>query len=97
MANKQEVYKCALCGIVVEVVHAGKGKNALLRSADVSQEENGTDAAREKHVPVIERNEKSLEVRVGRASRIQWTKVIISNGSSSSTAIGRQALLEPRR
>ena len=49
-----EVYKCALCGNIVEVVHAGGGELVCCGQAMGQLTENTVDAAKEKHVPVIE-------------------------------------------
>ena len=57
MANKLEIYKCDNCGIIVEVLHDGAG--ALLCCGEQMKlyKENTTDAAKEKHVPVLEKIE----------------------------------------
>lgn len=56
MAKLLEVYKCNLCGNIVEVIHAGDGALACCGEDMVLLTENTVDAAKEKHVPVIEKS-----------------------------------------
>ena len=53
MTKVNEVYKCALCGNIVEVLHAGAGELVCCGQAMGLMSENTVDAAKEKHVPVI--------------------------------------------
>jgi len=50
-----EIYKCSVCGNMVEVIHVGGGVLVCCGKEMILQEENTTDGAVEKHVPVIER------------------------------------------
>ena len=52
MTKKNEVYKCALCGNIVEVLHVGAGELVCCGQAMDLMSENTVDAAKEKHVPV---------------------------------------------
>ena len=54
MAKVLEVYKCEICGNIVEMLHAGVGELVCCGEPMKLYEENTTDAAVEKHVPVIE-------------------------------------------
>ncbi|HPD16216.1 MAG TPA: desulfoferrodoxin [Planctomycetota bacterium] len=65
MARQLEVYKCALCGNIVEVLHGGDGELVCCGEPMKLFKENTVDAAREKHVPVIERVEGGIKVKVG--------------------------------
>ncbi len=53
MAEQLEIYKCELCGNIVEVLHAGAGELVCCGQAMGLMSENTVDAAKEKHVPVI--------------------------------------------
>lgn len=83
MANRLEVYKCDICGNIVEVMHGGAGA-LVCCSADMKQmTENTVDAAVEKHVPVIELGSDSITVKVGsvahpmeEAHYIEWVELI---------------------
>lgn len=65
MAKRLEVYKCDRCGNVIEVVCGGPGEMSCCGQAMKHLDENTVDAAREKHVPVINRTAAGLEVTVG--------------------------------
>lgn len=83
MANQNEVYKCDLCGNIVEVMHGGPG--ALICCGQKMQHlvENTVDAAKEKHVPVIEVGADSITVKVGSVAHpmedahyIEWIELV---------------------
>lgn len=50
----KQIYKCSICGNIVEVLHIGAGQLVCCGMPMHLQEENTTDAATEKHVPVID-------------------------------------------
>jgi superoxide reductase len=60
-----QVFKCALCGNIVEVVHVGGGQLVCCGQPMNLLEENTTEAAKEKHVPVVEAAADRVTVRVG--------------------------------
>ncbi|NLG19225.1 MAG: desulfoferrodoxin [Fibrobacter sp.] len=65
MVVKRNVYKCSGCGAVVESLWNG---NETLFCCGKEMKElvlNTTDGAKEKHIPVIERNGKVVKVKVG--------------------------------
>ena len=53
MSQRNEIYKCNVCGNIIEVVHAGDGELVCCGQPMVLMSENTVDAAKEKHVPVI--------------------------------------------
>ncbi|PID72153.1 MAG: desulfoferrodoxin [Desulfobulbus propionicus] len=65
MTKKNEVYKCALCGNMVEVLHVGAGELVCCGQGMDLLAENTVDAAQEKHVPVIEKVGNGYKVVVG--------------------------------
>ena len=66
MATKKlEVYKCLICGNMVEVIHQGEGELVCCGQAMKLLAENSVDAAKEKHVPVVEKIEGGYKVTVG--------------------------------
>ena len=65
MAAQLEVYKCNLCGNIVEVLHGGEGELVCCGEPMAKLTENTTDAAKEKHVPVIEKSDGGYKVSVG--------------------------------
>ncbi len=65
MAERLEVYKCDLCGNIVEVLHGGGGELVCCGQPMKLFTENTVDAAKEKHVPVIEKVDGGYKVKVG--------------------------------
>ena len=65
MAQRLQVYKCDTCGNIVEVLHGGQGELVCCGKPMKLMEENTVDAAKEKHVPVIEKTPDGLKVKVG--------------------------------
>ena len=83
MAEKLQVYKCNLCGNIVEVLHGGDGELVCCGKPMQLMKENTTDAAKEKHVPVIEKVEGGVKVKVGSVAHpmeekhyIEWIELI---------------------
>lgn len=77
--EKLSVYKCAKCGNIVEVMHAGGGTLSCCGEPMKQLKENTTDAATEKHVPVFGDG----KVKVGSVAHpmvedhyIEWVEVI---------------------
>lgn len=83
MTKINEIYKCAVCGNIVEVVHAGAGELVCCGEPMKLQVPGTTDGAAEKHVPVIEKIEGGYRVKVGsvahpmiNAHYIEWVELI---------------------
>jgi superoxide reductase len=88
MTQHLEIYKCELCGNIVEVVHASDGELVCCEQPMTRMTENTVDAAREKHVPVIEKTASGIRVKVGDVAHpmedkhfIEWIE-IIADGKS---------------
>ena len=62
-----QVYKCSVCGNIVEVIHVGGGELVCCGKPMILLEENTVDAAQEKHVPFVEKTEQGVKVKVGEA------------------------------
>jgi superoxide reductase len=65
MAEQLQVYKCDLCGNIVEVLHGGGGELVCCGQPMKLFKENTVDAAKEKHVPVVEKTADGFKVKVG--------------------------------
>ena len=65
MTKKNEIYKCPLCGNIVEVVHTGAGELVCCGQPMDLVTENTVDDALEKHVPVVEKTGDGFKVTVG--------------------------------
>jgi superoxide reductase len=83
MAAKLEIYKCMICGNIVEVTHGGDGELVCCGEPMKKMAENTTDAAREKHVPVIDKIDGGYTVKIGSAAHpmtdehyIEWIELL---------------------
>ena len=83
MAEKLQIYKCDKCGNIVEVLHGGKGELVCCDQPMKLFVENTVDAAKEKHVPVVEKTADGFMVKVGEVAHpmeekhyIEWIEVI---------------------
>jgi len=65
MAKKLEIYKCMVCGNIVEVLHVGDGELVCCGQPMENLAEKTADQGKEKHVPVIEKISGGYKVRVG--------------------------------
>ena len=65
MTERSQVYKCERCGNITEVVHNGNGELVCCGVAMSLLNENTTDAATEKHIPVLEKTDSGISVQVG--------------------------------
>lgn len=65
MTEKNGVYKCEVCGNIVEMLHTGDGELVCCGQPMKLFAANTVDAAKEKHVPVIEKTANGFKVKVG--------------------------------
>lgn len=65
MAKRLEVYKCELCGNIVEGLHDGTGELVCCGQNMALFTANTVDAAKEKHVPVVEKIDGGFKVKLG--------------------------------
>ena len=89
MTQRDQVYKCEICGNIVEVVHAGQGQLVCCGKPMALFKENTVDAAKEKHVPVVEKTGDGVKVKVGSVAHpmedkhyIEWIEVIHPDGKT---------------
>lgn len=83
MTKRKEIYKCEICGNIVEVVHESGGTLVCCGQPMKLQKENSVDASQEKHVPVIEGN----KVKIGSVEHpmipehyIEWIEATSEDG-----------------
>jgi superoxide reductase len=83
MPNQLEVYKCELCGNIVEVLHSGSAPLVCCNQKMTLMTENTVDAAKEKHVPVIQLGKDSITVKIGSVAHpmldehyIEWIELL---------------------
>jgi len=87
MTEKLQIYKCEVCGNIVEMLHSGDGELVCCGASMKLFKENTVDAAKEKHIPVIEKIEGGFRVKVGSVPHpmedkhyIEWIEVITDDG-----------------
>ncbi len=87
MTEKSQIYKCEICGNIVEMLHAGEGELVCCGAPMKLFKENTVDAAKEKHIPVIEKIEGGFRIKVGSVAHpmedkhyIEWIEVITEDG-----------------
>lgn len=88
MAEVGMIYRCEVCGQVIEVIHSGVG---TLVCCDQNMEEmvpKTEDEEKEKHVPVVEKTSGGVKVKIGVAPHpmeeehyIEWIQVIVDGRS----------------
>ena len=81
--ERLQIYKCNVCGMVVEVLDGGAGELVCCGEPMELLTENTTDAAVEKHVPVIEETDTGVKIKVGSVPHpmedkhyIEWVEVV---------------------
>ena len=81
--DRLQIYKCLKCGNMVEVIHAAAGTLVCCGENMTLLKEGETDAATEKHVPVVEKVTGGFKVKVGEVAHpmeekhsIEWIELI---------------------
>jgi len=94
MAEKNQIYKCKICGNIIEVLHGAGGTLVCCGEPMDVLKENIVDASLEKHVPIIEKTKKGILVKVGSVSHpmeeahyIEWIEIHTKDGK-----VGRKFL-----
>ncbi|MFA5926540.1 MAG: desulfoferrodoxin [Parcubacteria group bacterium] len=88
MTEINQIYKCAKCGNIVEVLHVGAGELVCCgEPMELLKEKHEEEGFTEKHVPVIEKTEKGYKVKIGsvphpmeEAHYIEWIELIVPDG-----------------
>ncbi|MBA7593959.1 desulfoferrodoxin [candidate division WOR-3 bacterium] len=84
MTKKLQVYKCNICGNIIEVLHEGVGELVCCDQPMVLFDEKIEEEGKEKHLPVVEKTEKGFFVKVGSIQHpmeekhyIEWIEIIV--------------------
>jgi len=87
MTKLNQVYKCEVCGNMVEIVHAAGGLLTCCGQPMTQFEEKKEDAGMEKHVPVVTAGEAGTDVAVGSIPHpmeaghyIEWIEIVSDDG-----------------
>lgn len=88
MIELNQIYKCNVCGNLVEIVHVGGGQLVCCNQPMELLTEKTEDAGLEKHVPVIEKTADKITVKVGSIPHpmeekhyIEWIEIIADGRS----------------
>jgi len=95
MTKINEIYKCEICGNIVEMTHAGTGSLICCGEAMKKMEPQSGPEGKEKHLPVAERAGNKISVSIGSVLHpmteehyIEWIEII-------SGANGQRMFLNP--
>ena len=84
MDKLNQIYRCNVCGNIVELVHRGAGTLVCCGEDMEEIKANATDGATEKHVPIIEKTGAGVIVKVGEvphpmeeAHYIEWIEIMV--------------------
>ena len=94
MTDRNQIYKCGICGNIVEVLHSGAGELVCCGQSMKLIDEKTQDEGHEKHIPVIEelpanvcRGKDGVTVKVGETKHpmnkdhyIEWIEIIPADG-----------------
>jgi len=87
MTERLQVYKCEICGNIVEVLHEGVGELVCCNQPMKLMTPKIADEGKEKHVPVIEKTDKEVLVKVGSVPHpmeekhyIEWVAIDTDRG-----------------
>ena len=89
MTKLREIYKCNVCGNIVEVLHTGAGQLVCCGEPMQLMDEKTQDSAVEKHVPYVEKTKNGILVKIGQNQAhpmedkhyIEWIQVITDNAA----------------
>lgn len=87
MIKLNQIYKCSICGNIVQVLHAGGGQLICCGKQMELLKEKTKDVGAEKHVPVIEETKEGVKVKIGLVSHpmeekhfIEWIEILTRQG-----------------
>ena len=93
MTEIKQVYKCNICGNIVEVLHAGVGQLVCCGQPMELLTEKTKDVGLEKHVPVIETDYRQQGLQAVPEARRHARSTVPSEGRES---FGERILQHPR-
>ncbi len=86
MTELRQIYKCNICGNIVEVIHIGVGQLICCGQPMELLKEKTEDVGLEKHVPVIEKTGNKVKVKIGSIPHpmeekhyIEWIEIIVDD------------------
>jgi len=91
MTKINDVYRCEICGNIIESVHGGSNSLVCCGQAMTKMEPKSGPEGQEKHLPVIEKIGNKIVVKIGSIPHpmveehfIEWVEIIIGNKSQKA-------------
>jgi len=88
MVQRNQIYRCNVCGNIVEVLHVGGGQLVCCGKPMELLIEKKEDVGMEKHVPVIEKANGKIKVKIGSIPHpmkekhfIEWIEILVDDVS----------------
>lgn len=89
MTELREIYKCEVCGNIVEVLHTGVGELVCCEQPMKLMEPQTEDSTKEKHVPYVEETDEGILVKIGQNQDhpmeekhyIEWIQVVTDDAA----------------
>jgi len=95
MLEKGQIFRCNTCGNMFELIHVGGGTSTCCGTEMELLSDAPKDVGAEKHIPIIEKTDSGVKVKVGKVAHpmeekhyIAWIEIITDNGT-------QRAFLEP--
>lgn len=86
MTKQNQIYKCNVCGNIVEVLHQGQGELVCCGQPMEEMKGKNKDAGQEKHVPVVEKTAVGIKIKAGSIPHpmeedhfIEWIELIVGD------------------
>lgn len=83
MTEREEIYRCNICGNIVEVLHSGTKNLECCKNPMELLKEKEEGMGVEKHVPVLEESDEGVKVSIGSIPHpmeekhcIEWVEIV---------------------
>lgn len=83
MSEEKQVYRCNICGNMVEVLHLGTGKLVCCGNRMQLLEEKREGLGPQKHIPVIEQIDNGVKIKIGETEHpmeenhcVEWVELV---------------------
>ncbi|MDR0439066.1 MAG: desulfoferrodoxin FeS4 iron-binding domain-containing protein [Methanocalculaceae archaeon] len=87
MTEVSEIYKCNICNNTIWIISKGAGELSCCGETMHKQMENATDAAQEKHIPIVTKIDSGYKISVGSIAHpmetehyITWIALMTDDG-----------------
>ena len=89
MLEKGQIFRCNTCGNIFELIHIGGGEAVTCCGSDMEKLSDAPkDVGAEKHIPIIEKTDSGVKVKVGKVQHpmeekhyIAWIEIITDKGT----------------